>query len=218
MSYLDQQTVENILSHRPVYLATHERFDYEYTNCDVIAVDFAFNQAARFAIQAAIQNAVKDKKYAPNTRWYLKEIEGYKEKQIYWHDRWICSLVDKVTVEQWLPNRGKVEEHIFDFDIWFKQTIKTKHLSCRQVGAQLNSWLNLMASGTVPAELLQQMKKRTSHSPQKRWKVKDDRQEWVERYGTQAPEGLKPIDISLAPANTEEKTIVDTSDDPIWLL
>ncbi len=200
--YLDTETVENILSHRPVYLAIHEEFDYEHTTHDVLTVEFAFEKAALHAIRTALKNAA-DNKYRPQHRWHLYRWEGFSHDTIYWSDGWETQKIDACQVQQWLPGRGLVDTRVFDFDAWFKSRIVADHPTSEQIGSQLARWSKTLADGKVPPELLQRMQPRVT-----RFEPVDDRALWVERYGTEAPGWRKTIDISFAPDTTDGKTTI----------
>lgn len=181
-TYLDPETIENILSHRPVYLAIHEDFDYEHTTHDTLAVEFTFEKAAFYAVQAALKDVLKHGAYMPKKRWYLEEFKGISSNVIYWTDSWLGTKIDICKVEQWLPGRGRVDTQYFDFDSWFKNHILEDQLTCNQVKTQLKTWSDTLSQGTLPPELLQQM-----HTSLGRFKEVDDMQKWVGCYGSEAP-------------------------------
>ena len=201
-TYLDAETVENILSHRPVYLAIREDFDYGHTKHDNLAIEFSFEKAALYAIRAGI-NRLHDEAYVPKKRWYLTKYEGWSQHTVWWEDAWLSPRIDECKVEQWLPGRGRAEVQYFDFDNWFKKRIIASRMSPEQIDEQLSSWRDALANGNLPEELLQQM-----HASIQSFEKVDDRLGWVEHYGSEAPRYRDTIDSSLAPSDTNGKTCI----------
>lgn len=189
-TFLDEATVENILSFRPVYLAILGEHYYEYTSHEILTVDFDFDTAAVQAIEAGL-NSFEDKDYMPTNRWFLQERDGFRERHISWRDGWQASKMQSCTVQKWLPGRGQIEVHFFVFDAWFKQQIIAEKLSFDQIVQKLESWRK------HPDQLLGQMQ--TSYE---RFQKVDDRQAWVEHYGSEAPGWMGTVDPDLAPVNT----------------
>ena len=194
-TFLDEATVENILSFRPVYLAILEGL-YEVATHNVLAVDFSFHRAATQAIEAGLKSC-DNEAYRPNNRWYLEECEGMNSRHIFWQDGWQASRMPLCKVEKWLPGQGRVDIRFFVFDAWFKQQIIGGKLSFDQIVQKMESWRK------HPEELLGQM-----HTSCERFEKIDDRQAWVEHYGSEAPWWLDTVDPDLAPAKTWDVNFV----------
>lgn len=199
-TYLDAETVENILSHRPVYLAIREEFCYEHTKHENLAIEFSFEKAALQAHQVGL-NGLHEEAYVPKKRWYLTKFEGWRDHTVWWEDCWLLRRIDECKVEQWLPGRGRADVRYFDFDNWFKRRIMSSKMSPAEIDKQLISWRDALSNDNLPEELLQQM-----HASIERFEKIDDRQAWVEHYGSEAPWYSETVDPSLAPSDTYGKT------------
>ena len=107
MAYLHSETVEEIIKHRPQFVAVKHYDMYEYSTWRNLANELTFREAARKAALAVLQSNRLCETYDPHSRWYLRDKHFSDDKQLEWWDSWQCSAPATCYVEEWLPEQGK---------------------------------------------------------------------------------------------------------------
>ena len=188
--YLDDATVEEILRFRPVYIATKFVRCYDNPSSEVLSVQFSFESAALQAMQAAFDE-ISETDYNPQcrftqrkrTRWEMWGTDdGPEADPYYWHDDWIgWTSVSCYEIEEWQPDKGRIKQHHFSFDTWFKNKIKTERPSCLTVKNWLSAWKQSIESCTIPPELITRMLPKNKEDDFVREVLPE---QWVKQYGS----------------------------------
>ena len=204
MAYLDAATVTDILRNRPVYIVTEKEFDSHSPKFQILAVQFALDDAISKALQAALCNAKG--RFSPHDRWHREERSGWNAHgnldltcpKIVWLDHWarfIC--LPEYHIEEWQPDKGLVGNRVLSFESWFKRKIASERPSCTLVENWLTDWIASVTSGHIPAELRQRVVPGDQAEGFKE-RFAGDREEWAAQYGS--PGMGQPWDVEPMPA------------------
>lgn len=159
-TYLDKATVKDILRFRPVYITTKFDCDFDSPTSEILAVQFNLESAFLKAMQAAFDQ-ISETDYNPQYRWTQRKLtrwemeDGPDASKYEWRDDWTgWTSISCYEIEEWQPDKGRINQHHFAFDTWFKNKIATERPSCSTVKNWLSDWKQKVESGTIPEELM----------------------------------------------------------------